>query len=290
MAWVILSFNWLTTIGNQQRESETSVSQSMQGRSEEGSGAEVTVLNYLRDRIVSGELKAGTKLPSERKLCEELGVSRGYVRKALAKLEHYGLIETLPQRGTIVAGLGSKAISGLIASIGSFDETFGPEDLFEIRALLETFAARAAAVRADQDDVTEILRWHSEFRAKATRGERGLDEDHLFHLAVAKASGNRVCLSLISYITPQIISLNTDFAESDPGRFERTFSEHDRIVKGILAGDPGEAEDAMRDHMREAWRRRFPGEAPEPFGRSPGAAGRSPGPGGRLPGSGALMR
>jgi len=222
------------------------------------SGQELQVLDYLRGQLMSGELKAGMKLPSERALGETLGVSRGYVRIALAKLEHYGLIETLPQRGTIVVGLGTKAISGLIASIGSFDETFEPASLFEIRTLLETFAARRAAERSKSDDLTEILKWHSEFRAKASLGQRGLEEDHLFHLAIAKASANPVCLSLISYITPQIISLNVDYAESDPERFAITFGEHDRIVRCILEKDADAAAAAMQDHMDAAWRRRFP--------------------------------
>lgn len=222
------------------------------------SGQEAQVLDYLRGQLVSGQLKAGMKLPSERALGETLGVSRGYVRKALAKLEHYGLIKTLPQRGTIVVGLGTKAISGLIASIGSFDDTFEPASLFEIRTLLETFAARRAAERSKPDDLTEILKWHSEFRARASVGQRGLEEDHLFHLAIAKASANPVCLSLISYITPQIISLNVDYAESDPERFAVTFGEHDRIVRSILEKDADAAAAAMRDHMDAAWRRRFP--------------------------------
>ncbi|HOX14097.1 MAG TPA: FadR/GntR family transcriptional regulator [Spirochaetia bacterium] len=224
--------------------------------------SERIVLEHLRDQIVSGKLKASTKLPSERALCQTLGVSRGYVRKALAKLEHYGLIRTLPQRGTIVAGLGSKAISGLIASIGSLDEDFGPVELFEIRALLETFAARKAAERAGADDITEILKWHSEFRIRADAGQRGLEEDHLFHLAIARASGNPVCLALTSYFTPQIISLNADYAESDPDRFRRTFAEHDAIVRAILAGDPDVSAEAMRSHMEEAWKRRLPERSP----------------------------
>jgi len=225
------------------------------------SSPELAILAHLRDQIVSGELKAGTKLPSERALGDKLGVSRGYVRKALAKLEHYGLIETQPQRCTIVSGLGSKAISGLMASIGSLDDYFEPASLFEIRALLECFAARRAAKRADPDDLAEILKWHSEFRAKAAADQRALEEDHLFHLAIAKASANPVCLSLISYITPQIISLNADFAESDPNRFDRTFAEHDEIVRTIEERDEAGAEAAMRFHMEEAWKRRLPGIA-----------------------------
>jgi GntR family transcriptional repressor for pyruvate dehydrogenase complex len=219
---------------------------------------ESRVFGYIQTQIVSGELKAGDKLPSERQLCEILHVSRGYVRKALSRLDHYGLIETLPQRGTIVAKLGSKAISGLIASIGSFDESFAPMDLLEIRELLEGYAAKKAARLATQEDLQEILRWHMEFKAKADIGQRALDEDHLLHIAIAKASKNPVCLSLISYITPQIIALNVGFPESDPNRFEHTFEEHDRLVKCILARDEGGAEAAMMDHMREARRRRFP--------------------------------
>ena len=219
---------------------------------------ESKVLGYIQKQIVSGKLKAGDKLPSERQLCEILHVSRGYVRKALSRLDHYGLIETLPQRGTIVAKLGSKAISGLIASIGSFDESFAPMDLLEIREILEEYAAKKAARFATQEDLQEILKWHMEFKAKADVGQRALDEDHLLHIAIAKASKNLVCLSLISYITPQIIALNVGFAESDPDRFVRTFEEHDRLVKCILAKDEQGAEAAMMDHMREARRRRFP--------------------------------
>jgi GntR family transcriptional repressor for pyruvate dehydrogenase complex len=254
---ILVNHNWLT------RKDGFLMDQPREERNSESSHAERKVLAYIRDQIISGQLKAGERLPSERALCETLGVSRGYVRKALAKLDHYGLIKTLPQRGTIVAGLGSKAISGLIASIGSFDEEFTPPDLFEIRALLETFAAREAAERADQDNVTEILKWHSEFRAKTNTGTRALEEDHLFHLAIARASGNAVCLSLISYITPQIISLNADFTESDPLRFQRTFDEHDRIVQSILARDSSGAAEAMRRHMDEAWKRRLPGKEPK---------------------------
>lgn len=229
---------------------------------EENQDRERLVIEYLRDQIVTGKLKADTRLPSERDLGQTLGVSRGYVRKALAKLEHYGLIRTLPQRGTLVVGLGIKAISGLIASIGSLDEAFGPKELFEIRSLLEVYAARKTAERAGPDNITEILKWHSEFLAKANDGKRALEEDHLFHLAIAKASGNPVCLALISYFTPQIISLNADFAESDPDRFQRTFVEHDGIVHALLAGDPDAAAIAMRLHMDEAWKRRLPGNAP----------------------------
>ncbi|HNT59519.1 MAG TPA: FCD domain-containing protein [Rectinema sp.] len=218
---------------------------------------ELMVFRYIREQIIFGNLKAGDKLPSERALSQMLKVSRGYVRKALSRLDHYGLIRTLPQRGTIVAELGSKAISGLIASIASFQDAFSPIDLFDIRELLEIYAARRAAVEATPEDTEEIFRWHMEFKAKADNGKRALEEDHLLHIAIAKASKNAVCLSLTSYITPQIIALNEKFPESDPDRFINTYREHDRIVKAIVAKDGVGAEDAMRNHMYAARQRRF---------------------------------
>jgi len=218
---------------------------------------ESIVFRYIQQQIISGNLKAGDKLPSERALSQVLNVSRGYVRKALSRLDHYGLIRTLPQRGTIVAELGSKAISGLIASIASFRDSFSPIDLFDIRELLEIYAAKRAAMLATHENIEEIQKWHMEFKLKADIGQRALDEDHLLHIAIAKASKNEVCLSLTSYITPQIIALNEGFPESDPNRFMNTYREHERIVNAILANDEAKAEEAMRHHMHAARQRRF---------------------------------
>jgi len=222
---------------------------------------ELRVIAAIRDQIVSGELKPGASLPSERELCERLDVSRGYVRKALVKLAHIGLLETLPQRGRIVAGFSGKAISGLLTSIGSFDESFEAVDLFEVRTNLECFAARCAAERGRKSELDAIARWHAALKGRIETGSRALEEDHLFHLAIAKASGNAVCFSLISYITPQILALAIDAEVITTDRLHNTYDEHDGIVRAIKGKDPEAAEAAMRLHMEEAWRRRFPRSA-----------------------------
>jgi GntR family transcriptional regulator, transcriptional repressor for pyruvate dehydrogenase complex len=224
--------------------------------------SEMTVIAFIRDQIVSDDLKPGDKLPSERELCETLKVSRGYIRKALAKLNHIGLIETLPQKGTLVAGFSSKAISGLLSSIGNFDGSFEPFDLFEIRSNLEMFSARQAARKAGKAELEAIQSWHAALRLKVESGIRALEEDHLFHLAIAKASANAVCFALICYITPQILSLTAKPEAGSGGSLLHTYEEHERIVRAILAGDPDGAEAAMRKHMEEAWRRRSPDYSP----------------------------
>ncbi|HET7838997.1 MAG TPA: FadR/GntR family transcriptional regulator [Rectinemataceae bacterium] len=218
----------------------------------------MTVIAHIRDQILSDRLRPGDRLPSERELCETLKVSRGYVRKAIVKLNHIGLIETLPQKGTIVAGFSGRAISGLLSSIGNLDGSFDPIDLFEVRSNLESFSARQAALRAGRAELEAIESWHSAFRAKVETGVRALEEDHLFHLAIAKASGNAVCFALVCYITPQILALAAKGETSTQDRLTNTYEEHDRIVKAILSGDPAGAEAAMREHMEEAWKRRTP--------------------------------
>ena len=75
------------------------------------------IIKQIRSLIESGQLKAGDRLPSERKLAERFGVSRAHVRTAIQKLEFYGILNTLPQSGTVVAGIGLTALVGLITDV-----------------------------------------------------------------------------------------------------------------------------------------------------------------------------
>ncbi|MEM0992793.1 MAG: GntR family transcriptional regulator, partial [Bacteroidota bacterium] len=75
------------------------------------------IIRQIRALITSGQLNAGDRLPPERKLAERLGVGRTSVRDAIRKLEFYGILKTLPQSGTIVAGMGITALEGLITDV-----------------------------------------------------------------------------------------------------------------------------------------------------------------------------
>ncbi len=215
------------------------------------------LLDRLGQLIADGSLAPGDKMPSERRLAGQYGVSRGYVRKALKKLEFYGIIRTRPQSGTVIAGLGGKALAGLIASIRSIGEREDAGELMEMRAVLEVHAARMAARRGSRRELAGIRRAAREFEDRAGRGARALEEDHLFHLAIARACGNGVAVSLISLITPDIIAMNRDFLEADPRRFDRTIREHRAIVRAVLARDEAAAARAMGRHMEMSRRRRL---------------------------------
>lgn len=228
------------------------------GDAEKG-GEERYVLERIRELMSQGSLKAGDKLPSERQLSEQFGVSRGYVRKGLQRLEFYGLVKTLPHRGTVVERIGGKALSGIIQGIVEIEDESDIDSLMETRAILERQAARLAALRSDEHGRSSILEAHLQFLQVAESGQDTLEVDHLFHLAIARFCGNGVTLSLLSIMTPKIIEMNRGFDVADTVRSRRTYAEHQAIVDGILAGDADASDAAMALHMERARGRRIGG-------------------------------
>ena len=113
------------------------------------------IIRQIRELIISGKLKPGDRLPPERKLAEKLGVGRTNLRSAIQKLEFYGILKTRPQSGTIVAGIGTIALEGLISDVLKMEDTdFG--SLIETRVILETEAAKLAAIRRSEENIAEI--------------------------------------------------------------------------------------------------------------------------------------
>jgi GntR family transcriptional repressor for pyruvate dehydrogenase complex len=213
------------------------------------------IIKQIRQLISSARLKPGMRLPSERVLSERFGVGRGHIREALKKLEFYGILETRPQKGTIVASLGVKALEGLISNLLATD-TKSFESLMEVRALLEVHAARLAARRVSTKGLEEISYAFEDYRKKIEQGESALEEDHLFHLKIAEESRNSVLRSLIGLITPDIITMSREHQDRRAERQQTTLKEHERILEGIRSRDPDGAARAMSDHMDMAHKRR----------------------------------
>lgn len=213
------------------------------------------IINQIRSLLSEGILKPGDRLPSERALAERFGVGRGHIREAIKKLEFYGILRTLPQAGTVVASLGVKALEGLIANILDLEkEDF--DSLMETRALLEVQAACLAAERATTEQLREIEKTHEEFGSQVEAGKHGLEEDLLFHLKIAECCGNSVLRSLISLITPDIITISRNMGTCSEGRFRVAFREHEAVLAALRAHDPEETGRAMAAHMKESVARR----------------------------------
>lgn len=210
------------------------------------------IIRQIRSLISSGQLKAGDRLPPERKLAEKFGVGRTSVKDALRKLEFYGILKTLPQSGTIVSGMGLAALEGLISDVLKMEDS-DFASLVETRVILETEAARLAAERRTDEDIENIKEALEAYEILAQKGIEGVEEDLMFHLKIAEASKNSVLKSLMLIITPDIISTFTKLDICKDGRSYMALEEHKIILKYIINQEPEEAARAMRDHLKDVF-------------------------------------
>jgi len=208
------------------------------------------IIRQIRHLISTGQLSPGDRLPAERKLAERFGVSRGPVRDALQKLEFYGILKTMPQSGTVVAGMGIVALEGLITDVLKMEE-HDFASLVETRVTLEVRAAELAAERRTPEDLIAISAALTAYETKIRAGEAAIEEDLLFHLKIAEAGRNDVLKSLMLIITPDIATSYRKYNVCDSEADLQTLNEHNEILHYIQKKDVTEVGNAMRRHLKK---------------------------------------
>ncbi|WP_172332034.1 GntR family transcriptional regulator [Mangrovicoccus sp. HB161399] len=177
------------------------------------------VKDALRDQILAGHYASGARLV-EKRISEELGVSRMPVREALRELATEGLVKIEPRRGASVSLL-----------------TDGQKrELIEVRATLESLNAKLAARRQDPEQLAEM-------RAVLESGEKMIEEGRMeeihsrndaFHSALAEAGGNSVLQEIMQSLRDKTSML---FADNDIETVRRSWREHADILRAVIAGD-----------------------------------------------------
>ncbi len=207
------------------------------------------IISQIRDLINHKNLEPGDKLPSERSLSEKFEVSRGNIREAIQKLEFYGLLQSIPQSGTFVANIGVIAMNGMIEDILRLDDP-DFKSLVETRILLELKTARLAALRRTDDDLKLIKEALDAYADKVIKGEDAVQEDLLFHLAIAKASGNSTMNTFMLIITPGIITNFEKYHVCDSNQAFLGIQEHTDIYEAIKTQNPKLAKAKMKAHFK----------------------------------------
>ncbi|WP_418264563.1 FadR/GntR family transcriptional regulator [Flavobacterium faecale] len=210
-----------------------------------------TIIAKIRDYINYKNLEPQDKLPSERMLSEKFEVSRSSVREAIQKLEFYGILKSIPQSGTFVANIGKIAINGIIDDILRLG-TSDFKSLVETRILIELKTVRLAATRRTEDDIINIKTALDAYAEKVQKGEDAVQEDLIFHLAIAKASGNSTINNLMLIITPEILTNFEKYHVCDKSEnegFDRV-KEHTEVFDAIVAQDPQLAKQKMKEHFK----------------------------------------
>ena len=200
-------------------------------------------------RIASGALAPGSRLPTEQELSSEFGVSRTVVREAISRLKSEGLVETRQGSGAFVAQ--SKLGMPFRIDPVSVDSLEATLEILELRLAVESEAAALAAERASADQLAAIHRALEKVREAFERGDEGVDEDLMFHRAIAEATNNTKFVDLTEflerYVRRQIQITGGRAARAS--RVGQTQSEHRKIFEAIAARDADAARAKARAHF-----------------------------------------
>jgi GntR family transcriptional repressor for pyruvate dehydrogenase complex len=201
----------------------------------------------LLNLIASGEIAGGAALPSERELVERYGVGRSSVREALRVLESKGLIHQ-KGKGRFVAAEPQNPLNSSLQVLLELQEV-SRNELFEVREVLEGETAAFAAERRTDEDVLAIAETIDAMAEGLDSAERYIDADLQFHLAIARASRNRIALHMMHAIR-EILRRSLLTLYAVPGGPEGSVAHHRLILEAIVARDPDGARERMREHLR----------------------------------------
>jgi GntR family transcriptional repressor for pyruvate dehydrogenase complex len=212
------------------------------------------IAEQILQMINSGQFKAGSKLPSERTITEQMGVSRPSLREAISALQIAGILESRPGDGTYIAEpIATEEIRRRAVSV--LEECDSPFEGMQARKALEIGAAQLAIAVATDEDLAALKEAWDE---KCQRGRGGDIDEYLrygkeFHLAIARATKNRLVEAVTEKlldmtIQPLWISMRREYFRTDPSRVELMLNVHDRIVKALFKRDRQEATEAIEVH------------------------------------------
>jgi GntR family transcriptional repressor for pyruvate dehydrogenase complex len=218
------------------------------------------IVQQVEESIQKGNLKTGDKLPAERDLAEQFGVSRTAVREAVKALREKGLVEAFPGRGTFIMESTSHTMRLSLDRMLKTSPGEGSKYLAEVREIIEPEIAAMAATRAEADDLATMRESVTVMDDAKKEPEAYIEADLDFHLALAEAAGNPIILSLIDSIVGLLREQRMGIFQVDGGP-ERGQYHHKKILEAVEHRDPAGAREAMKAHMRQVREdsRRAPG-------------------------------
>ncbi len=191
------------------------------------------IYSQLKLAIVTQQLRAGQVI-TEEEISRQYSISRTPVREIFRRLENDGLVKNIPFRGTYISDLKNEDI----------------EEILEIRFALESFAARIAAEKADDEIKNQLSELEKQFElaVKTQDNTLAFDTDTKLHELILNISGNKRIQTIITNLLGQIHRIRFISCHME-GRIETTVKEHLEIIKTIKENDPDRAEEKMKIHI-----------------------------------------
>ena len=192
------------------------------------------VCETLRRAILDGTLRPGERL-MELHLARQLGVSRTPVREALRRLETDGLVETIPNRGAMVAQITVRDV----------------EDVLEVREAMEELAVRRACCRITAAQLAQLYAAEARFEECLRKDDLAgaARADAAFHEVLCEAAGNRRLIQLLSDLRSHLYRYRLEYLKNKKSH-AGLVSQHALICEAVKSRDEENAAQAVRSHIR----------------------------------------
>ena len=204
-------------------------------------------VDHLGEAIVAGRYAAGSSLPPEPMLCEELGVSRTVVREAVKSLIAKGLITTGPKVGTRVLDESEWNWFDPDVIIWQGKAGLTPEflrDLQELRRLIEPAAVRMAAERASAEEIAEIEDAYAGMKRAVEGGGDYVTYDLRFHQGLLRAAHNRMVVQM-SKALGALLRTSFEISTTRKDGPKNSLPMHRAVLDAVIAHNPAKAEKAI---------------------------------------------
>lgn len=211
------------------------------------------IVAQIEGLILDGKLRPGDQLPSERELAGQFHVSRTAVREAVKALREKGLVEIQTGRGTFITESTGKAFRNTLGWMMKAGEGDPQADLVQVRDILEPEIAALAAKSATKRDLERLQNAVEAMDAALGDADVYIEADLEFHLALARATQNRLIPSLIDPIV-DLLREQRKRIFLVAGGAERGQYHHKRILETVQRRDPEAARKAMHDHLAQVRR------------------------------------
>jgi DNA-binding FadR family transcriptional regulator len=212
------------------------------------------IADQIRALIRSREFVAGARLPPERDLARQLGVSRPSVREALIALEVEGLVEVKIGSGIYVLGPRGNGDPGT-----PVQAAMGPFELLRARWIIESECAALAAKVAKRPQIAAIEEALLQMESVANdEKQQPLAGDRLFHLRIAEATGNGALVAVVKMLWEERMGplfARLEHHYDSPDQWTRAITEHRAVLDAIAGRDVRGARAAMQRHLDKAYKR-----------------------------------
>lgn len=205
-------------------------------------------------RLVASS-QPGSRLPTERELCERLGVGRSTLREAVSSLAFIGAVQSRQGSGTYVSAENDLPVERLIG-LGLMLQRSTVQEVIEVRRILEVEAVRLAAERHDASDRTALEAVMAKMSEAAAEPAQASRHDVEYHVLLAQASHNSVLVHLINGMRGLLEIWITKAVNRQPV-VEEIVREHNDILRAVFSRQPDRSAASMLIHLANAAERLF---------------------------------